>query len=99
MVNKGENTMKKQLIEIGTCAAHTAETVTAGDNLMWNFGYIEHVLEVKPRGKTQLTIVGTSLGRFGNKPSNEIFTRVINRTTTVVKVAKLHSDWQILAGE
>lgn len=91
--------MKKQLIEIGTCSAHAAATVTAGDNLMWNFGYIEHVLEVKPRGKTQLTIIGTSLGRFGNKPSDETFERVINRNTSVVKVVKLHSDWQILAGE
>ena len=90
--------LTKQLISIGTCAAHTADTVTAGENLMWNYGYIEHVLEVKPRGKTQIVVIGTSLGRFGNQLSNVTHERVMNRATTVVKVVKSHSDWQILAG-
>ena len=88
--------MKLRLIDIGTCSAWAAATITPGDNLMWNYGYIEHVLDVKPRGKTQLVITGTSLGRFGKQPSNTTFERVVTRARPVVKVLKHGDTWAII---
>lgn len=87
-------------IGIGNCPATTASNINTGDYLMWNYGYISLVLDVKPRGKTQIEITETSLGAFGKQQSNTTTTRVMNRTTAVVKVIKTTTtsgvNWAIL---
>lgn len=102
MINKETNTMNitTTRIGIGKCPATTASTINTGDYLMWNYGYISLVLDVKPRGKTQIEITTTSLGAFGKQPSNETYKRVMSRNTKVVKVIKAATvsgvNWAIL---
>jgi hypothetical protein len=56
----------KRLISVGIVQAHRAETVHAGDLLMWNYGYVECVDQVIPRGETMLVLKGFSVGRYGD---------------------------------
>lgn len=92
--------LTKQLISIGNCPASAASTITTGTHLMWNYGYLTLVLDVKPRGKTQIEITETSLGYMGKEPSSYTTTRVMNRNTAVVRVLKVESasgvNWAIL---
>lgn len=86
-------------IGIGNCPASAASTITTGTHLMWNYGYISLVVDVKPRGKTQIEITEISLGAFGKQPSNETTTRVMKLNTAVVRVLKVESasgvNWAI----
>jgi hypothetical protein len=87
-------------IGIGNCPAATASVITAGTHLLWNYGYITLVLDVKPRGKTQIEITETTLGYMGKEPSSYTTTRVLNRNTAVVRVLKTTTtsgvNWAIL---
>jgi len=87
-------------IGFGNCPACPASIITAGTHLMWNYGYLTLVLDVKPRGKTQVQITETSLGRLGKEPSSYTTTRVLNRNTAVVRVLKTTTTsgvtWAIL---
>jgi hypothetical protein len=89
-----------RLIGIGNCPASAASTITTGTHLMYNYGYITLVLDVKPRGKTQIEITETTLGYMGKEPSSYTTTRVMNRNTAVVRVLKVESvsgvNWAIL---
>jgi hypothetical protein len=58
--------MTKKLIGVGRCTEHRAEDVHRGDLLMWNYGFIEQIEAVTPRGKTQLVLKGRTLGRYGD---------------------------------
>lgn len=77
-----------RLIEIGNCPACPAGILTPGTHLMWNYGYVTLVLDVEPRGKTQVLITETPLGRFGKEPVSHTTKRVLNRNTAVVRVLK-----------
>lgn len=56
MDSKTNTNQTIQLIGIGRVRATTAETLTIGDIIMWNYGYRYTVDGIKPRGKTELTI-------------------------------------------
>ena len=80
--------MIKRLIGVGRVNAHRAETIKAGDLLMWNYGYVGEVMTVKTRGMTQIEITTRTLGRYGDlaETPGEATPRVMNRNTLVVKV-------------
>lgn len=90
-----------RLIGVGNCPACPAGILTPGTHLMWNYGYVTLVLDVEPRGKTQVQITETPLGWFGKDPVSHTTKRVLNRNTAVVRVLKVDTatggvNWAIL---
>jgi hypothetical protein len=65
------------LIGYGLAPAKPAQDLHAGDVIIWNYGYKSTVIEIKPRGKTQLTVE-----LFDHKSAKHSF-RVMGRTTLV----------------
>lgn len=45
-----------QLINVGRVAAKPANDLHAGDVIIWNFGYTSAVVDITPRGKTQIVV-------------------------------------------
>jgi hypothetical protein len=69
-------TYTTHLIGLGPVPAITAENLRIGELTVWNFGYLELVTAIQPKGKTMLALTIKS-------QNGAISTRNIKRTTLV----------------
>ena len=61
---------------IGNVPAKTAQELRNGDTVMWNFGYTSLIVDIVPRGKTQLVAMMV-------EQSGTFTQRVMSRTRLV----------------
>ena len=62
---------------IGHVPAKTAQELRNGDTVMWNFGYTSLIVDIVPRGKTQLVAM------MVEQQSGTFTQRVMKRTTLI----------------
>lgn len=67
-----------QLISHGRVPAIQAAELQIGDVMVWNFGYTSTVVDITPRGKTQITIIEQS-----NDMDRKQYTRTFSKTRLV----------------
>jgi len=65
------------LIGIGRVRATTAENLSIGDTIVWNYGYRYTVDNIAPRGKTELTITERNID------TGLIYKRNVKRTRLI----------------
>ena len=66
-----------QLQGVGRVAAKPAGELHAGDVIMWNYGYTSSVVEITPRGKTQINV------EMWNRSTATRSSRVMSKTRLV----------------
>ena len=64
------------LQSIGRVAAKPAGELQVGDVMMWNFSYTSTVVDITPRGKTQIVV-------HTQRDNDSTYTRVMSKTRLV----------------
>ena len=76
-MDRTTTTTTTHLQGIGHVPAKTAQELRNGDIVMWNFGYTSLIVDIVPRGKTQLVAM------MVEQQSGTFTQRVMKRTTLI----------------